>query len=72
MKTDKISMESQFNKALRLLDFGKAEKASDILSEIIVEAQKENSSLFFIRASCVLGELLFSSGEKFETDTIRA
>ena len=61
-------MENQFNKALRLLDFGKSEKASEILNAIIVEARKANETLYFIRASCVLGELLFSYGE---TDTAR-
>jgi hypothetical protein len=60
---DATNIENQFNKALHLLDFGKVEKASDILSEIIVEARKEKNTLFFIRASCVLGELLFSNGE---------
>lgn len=60
---DVINVENQFNKALRLLDFGKVERASDILTEIIIEAQKEKNTLFFIRASCVLGELLFLNGE---------
>jgi hypothetical protein len=61
-----INIENQFNKALRLLDFGKIEKASEILNEIIIEARKEQNSLFFIRASCVLGELLFSNGKTEE------
>jgi predicted Zn-dependent protease len=63
---DVINIENQFNKALRLLDFGKIEKASDILNEIIIEATKEQNYLFFIRASCVLGELLFSNGKAEE------
>lgn len=63
---DVINIENQFNKALRLLDFGKIEKASDILNEIIIEAKKEQNYLFFIRASCVLGELLFSNGKAEE------
>lgn len=63
---DVINLENQFNKALRLLDFGKIEKASSILEEIIVETNKGKNTLFFIRASCVLGELLFANGE-FET-----
>ncbi len=60
---DTISLENQFNKALRLLDFGKVEIALDILNEIIIETQKEKNTLFFIRANCVLGELLFLNGE---------
>lgn len=60
---DPINVENQFNKALRLLDFGKVERALDILNEIIIQAQEEKNTLFFIRASCVLGELLFSNGE---------
>jgi hypothetical protein len=63
---DVTNVENQFNKALRLLDFGKIEKASGILNEIIIEAKKEQNSLFFIRASCVLGELLFSNGKTEE------
>jgi hypothetical protein len=63
---DVINIENQFNKALRLLDFGKIEKASEILNEIIIEARKEQNFLFFIRASCVLGELLFSNGKTEE------
>lgn len=58
-----INLENQFNKALRLLDFGKVERALDLLNEIIIEAQKENNNLYFIRASCVLGEFLFLNGE---------
>ncbi len=60
---DAINLENQFNKALRLLDFGKVERALDILNEIIIDTQKEENTLFFIRASCVLGELLFLNGE---------
>lgn len=60
---DVINIENLFNKALHLLDFGKMEKASEILIEIITKTKKENDSLFFIRASCVLGELLFSNGK---------
>lgn len=60
---DTINLENQFNKALRLLDFGKIEKGEVILDEIIIKAQKEENMLFFIRASCVLGELLFLNGK---------
>ena len=55
-------LENQFNKALLLLDFGKTEKAIDILNDIINQSHKENK-LFFIRASCILGELSFSMGK---------
>ena len=58
-----ISIENQLNKALRFLDLTKYKKASDILYEVIAEARKENNILFFIRANCVLGELLYSTGE---------
>jgi len=63
---DVINMENQFNKALRLLDFGRIEKAINILKEIIVEASNKHNSLFYIRANCVLGELLFSNGKQDE------
>ena len=56
------SIEYKFNKALRLLDFGNIGKALDILNEIVVEAKEEHNTLFFIRASCVLGEQLFLNG----------
>lgn len=46
------------------MDLGKEERALSILNEIIIEAQKEKDNLSFIRASCVLGELLFQNGEK--------
>jgi predicted Zn-dependent protease len=60
---DVTNLEIRFNKALRFLDFGKIEQASDILNEIISESKTLQDSLFFIRASCVLGELLFSNGK---------
>lgn len=60
---DVINIDNRFNKALRLLEFEKKERALGILKEIIIEAQKEKNTLCFIRASCVLGELLFQKGE---------
>lgn len=60
---DVVNTENKFNRALRLLDLGKIDKGLGLLTEIIIDAKKENNSLFFIRASCVLGELLFSTGE---------
>ena len=60
-----INIKNHFYKALRLLDLGETERASGILEEIVIEADKAQDSLFFIRANCVLGELLFSNG-KFE------
>lgn len=55
--------EVQFYKALRLLDLGKTEQASKILENVVAEAAKMQNNLFFIRASCVLGELLFEAGK---------
>lgn len=55
--------EVQFYKALRLLDLGKTEQASKILENVVAEAAKMQNNLFFIRASCVLGELLFATGK---------
>lgn len=55
--------EVQFYKALRLLDLGKTEQASKILENVVAEAAKMQNNLFFIRASCVLGELLFAAGK---------
>lgn len=51
------NFELLFYKALRLLDMGKTEQASKILESIIAETVKKRNNLFFIRASCVLGEL---------------
>lgn len=59
---DVTNIENKFNKALRLLDLEREERALDILNEIIIKAQKEKDALFFIRASCVLGELFFQKG----------
>ena len=58
--------EVQFYKALRLLDLGKTEQASKILENVVAEAAKMQNNLFFIRASCVLGELLFTTGRHNE------
>ena len=54
---DVINIKNHFYKALRLLDLGETERASGILEEIVIEADKAQDSLFFIRANCVLGEL---------------
>ncbi len=51
------NFELLFYKALRLLDMGKTEQASKILESIIAETVKKRNNHFFIRASCVLGEL---------------
>ena len=53
--------EVQFYKALRLLDLGKTEQVAKILENVVAEAAKMQSNLFFIRVSCVLGELLFAT-----------
>ncbi|WP_040555751.1 hypothetical protein [Prevotella disiens] len=55
-----------------LLSFGLllAQIVMDILNEIIIKAQKEKDALFFIRASCVLGELFFSKRENRKSTTI--
>ena len=58
--------EVQFYKALRLLGLGKTEQASKILENVVAEAAKMQNNLFFIRASCVLGELLFEAGKHNE------
>lgn len=55
--------EVQFYKALRLLDLGKTEQAAKILENVVAEAAKMQSNLFFIRASCMLDELLFATGK---------
>ncbi len=55
---------------MRLLDLEREERALDILNEIIIKAQKEKDALFFIRASCVLGELFFSKRENRKSTTI--
>lgn len=60
---DVTNIENKFNKALRLLGLEREERALDILNEIIIKAQKEKDALFFIRASCVLGELFFKKGK---------
>ena len=57
------NFELLFYKALRLLDMGKTEQASKILESIIAETVKKRNNLFFIRASCVLGEWLFATGK---------
>ena len=58
--------EVQFYKALRLLDLGKTEQAAKILENVVAEVAKMQNNLFFIRASCVLGELLFTTGRHNE------
>jgi hypothetical protein len=55
--------EVQFYKSLRLLDLGKTEQAAKILENVVAEVAKMQNNLFFIRASCVLGELLFATGK---------
>ena len=55
--------EVQFYKALRLLDLGKTEQAAKILENVVAEVAKMQNNLFFIRARCVLGELLFATGK---------
>ena len=55
--------EVLFYKALRLLDLGKTEQAAKILENVVAEAAKMQNNLFFIRSSCVLGELLFATGK---------
>lgn len=62
---DSINIETQFNKALHLLDFGKTEKAMDILHEIVADS-KDCNTILYIRSNCVLGELLFSNGRENE------
>ena len=62
-KMDVANIEDKFNKALRMLDLEREDRALDILNEIITKTQKEKDALFFIRASCVLGELFFQKGE---------
>ena len=49
----------EFNKAIRLLDCGKTERAIEILQELIKSSQDEKDDLSFIRSNCVLGELYF-------------
>ena len=49
----------EFNKALRLLDCGKIERAVEILQTVINNAQNEEDDLLFIQSNCVLGELYF-------------
>ncbi len=61
---DPIHLDNQFNKALRLLSFGETQKAMEILNELTVEAQEAYHTVLFIRASCVLGEMLFDLGEE--------
>lgn len=64
---DKVNdFEVQFYKALRLLDLGKTEQASKILENVVAETAKIQNNLFFIRTSCVLGELLFEAGKHNE------
>ena len=48
---DVINIKNHFYKALRLLDLGETERASGILEEIVIEADKAQDSLFFIRAN---------------------
>lgn len=55
--------EQQLNTALYLLDFGRVEKATDILNTLILETQKDADKLIYIHVSCILGELLFLNGE---------
>ncbi|EWH11438.1 hypothetical protein KLA_15615 [Cellulophaga geojensis KL-A] len=54
-------MDNQFNKALRLLDFGKVDKAVEILKELLVKSKEEKNDLYFIRISCILGEIYFEN-----------
>lgn len=58
--------EVQFYKALRLLDLGETEQAAKILENVVAEVAKMQNNLFFTRASCVLGELLFTTGRHNE------
>lgn len=57
-----MKVENDFNKALRYLDIGSYDKAIPILNHIIEFARKE-APLYFIKANCVLGEVLFSLNE---------
>ena len=41
---DVTNIENKFNKALRLLDLEREERALDILNEIIIKAQKEKEA----------------------------
>ena len=43
---DVTNIENKFNKALRLLDLEREERALDILNEIIIKAQKEKDALY--------------------------
>lgn len=43
---DVINVENKFNKALRLLDLEREERALDILNGIIIKAQKDDLFLF--------------------------
>ena len=44
---DVTNIENKYNKALRLLDLEREERALDILNEIIIKAQKEKDALYF-------------------------
>lgn len=43
---DVANIEDKFNKALRMLDLEREDRALDILNEIITKAQKEKDALF--------------------------
>lgn len=60
---EKVKTSIEFNKALRLLDCGKAERAIEILQVVINNAQNERDDLLFIRSNCVLGELYFDCND---------
>ncbi len=45
-KMDVANIEDKFNKALRMLDLEREDRALDILNEIITKAQKEKDALF--------------------------
>lgn len=54
-------MDNQFNKALRLLDIGKVDKAVQILKDLLIKSQEEKDDLYFIRVNCILGEIYFEN-----------
>ena len=65
-----MNIEVEFNKSLRLLDIGNIDKAIEILKTIASLSQKEQNSLFYIRANCVLGELFLKNSNMMRLSII--
>ena len=58
-----MDRQSEFYKALRLLDKGVVDRAVELLKEINVASVEEDDTLYIVKTSCVLGEYYLSENQ---------